>query len=62
MKLENLTVTAMVEGQPVMIILNDDQKQLLPQLIMSTALDRKIKVAKLDPTKYFLDKVEFDKS
>jgi len=45
MKLENVTITATIKGEPVMVILDDDQIAL--------------RVAKLDPKVYTLSKPSF---
>jgi len=59
MKLENLTITATIDGEPVMVILDSDQVAMIPDLIAACDKSGKCRVAKLDPTEYTLSKPSF---
>jgi len=60
MELKNLTITATIDDDPVMVILNKEERGLLTTLIQSTC-GGLIKVAKLDKNQYTLSKPEFEK-
>ena len=59
MKLENVTITATIDGEPVMVILDKDQTAMLPDLIAACDKTGKCRVAKLDPKEYTLSKPSF---
>ena len=52
MKLDNLAITATIDGEPVMVILDKDQIAMLPNLIAACDKTGKCRVTKLDPEKY----------
>jgi len=60
-KLENISITATINGEPVVVVLTEDQKNLLPDLIASCDPTSKCRVAKLDPKEYSLSKPIFKK-
>jgi len=59
MKLENITITGTINGEPVMVMLDNDQIAMLPSLIAERDKTNKCRVAKLDPKEYTLSKVSF---
>lgn len=59
MKLENLTITATIDGEPVMVMLDKDQTAILPDLIAACDQTGRCRVAKLDPNEYTLSKPSF---
>ena len=61
MKLENVTITATIDGEPVMVILDKNQTDMLPDLIAACDQTGKCRVTKLDPNEYTLSKPSFAK-
>ena len=59
MKLENITITATIEGDPVMVVLDSDQRKMLPDLISACDKSGACRVAKLDPKEYKLSRLSF---
>lgn len=59
MKLENITITGTINGEPVMVMLDNDQIAMLPSLIAACDKTNKCRVAKLDPKEYTLSKPSF---
>ena len=59
MKLENVTITATINGEPVMVILDNNQAAMMPDLIALCDRTGKCRVAKLDPKEYTLSKPSF---
>ena len=62
MKLENITITATIDGEPVMVILDKNQTDMLPDLIAACDQTGKCRVTKLDPNEYTLSKPSFANS
>ncbi len=59
MKLENITITATIEGDPVMVVLDSDQRKMLPDLIANCDKSGACRVARLDPKEYTLSRPSF---
>jgi len=59
MKLENVTITATIDGDPVMVMLDNDQMAMLPNLLAACDKTGKCRVAKLDPKEYTLSNPSF---
>ena len=59
MRLENITITATIDGEPVMVVLDGDQREMLPDLIAACDKSGTCRVAKLDPKEYSLSKPSF---
>jgi len=59
MKLENITITATIEGEPVMVMLDKNQTAMLPDLIAACDKTNKCRVARLDPKEYTLSEPSF---
>ena len=59
MKLDNLAITATIDGEPVMVILDKDQIAMLPNLIAACDKTGKCRVIKLDPKEHKLSQPEF---
>ena len=62
MKLENVTITATIDGEPVMVVMDKHQTAMLPNLIAACGKTGTCRVIKLDPEKYTLSKPSFQKS
>tara|TARA_R110000868_G_scaffold397161_1_gene669708 strand:+ start:1802 stop:2005 length:204 start_codon:yes stop_codon:yes gene_type:complete len=56
MKLENATITGTIDGEPVIVILDENQTAMLPDLIAACDKANKCRVAKLDPKECTLSK------
>ena len=59
MKLENITITATIEGEPVMVMLDKNQTAILPDFIAACDKTNTCRVARLDPKEYTLSKPSF---
>jgi len=59
MKLENIAITATISGEPVMVMLDKNQQQMLPDLIAACDKTNRCRVAELDPKEYTLSKPSF---
>ena len=62
MKLENITVTGTIKGEPVMVIIDAESEGLLVELLASIDPAGKCRLVKLDPAKYELSKPYFLKA
>jgi hypothetical protein len=56
MKMKNITITATINGDPVMVVLDADQIDMLPNLIAASDKTGKCRVVRLDPKEYTLSK------
>jgi len=54
MTLENITVTATIDGEPVMVLVMPEGESLLVGFLASVDPTGKCRVVKLDPEKYEL--------
>ena len=54
MELENITITATIEGDPVMVVLDSDQRKMLPDLIANCDKSGACRVARLNSREYTL--------
>ena len=59
MELENITITATIESEPVMVVLDSDQRKMLPDLIAACDKSGACRVARLDPKEYTLSRIPF---
>lgn len=60
-KLEHVTLTAVVNGEPVLIAINDEQKKLLVDVVLPSLFCGHIKVIKLDTEVHKLGTFTFQK-